>query len=117
MKTFNFKNYKNCYFNINSYAHNNLCMAISIENNKYGPLFTSTVYLERYFYEPGIICIKNYSENSGMLDLFKKLDLILRHLDSIKCNIYAADTETMELCQINLDKLKEYSKEWNYLNV
>lgn len=117
MKTFDFKNYKNCYFEINAYAYNPLCMAININNDKYGQLFTCTLYLEQYYYEPGIISIKNYSENSGMLDLFESLNLITHRLDSYKCNFYARDTETIELCLIDLEELRKYSKEWNYINV
>ena len=62
MKTFTYKDYKNCYFIVGSYIRNNMAMEIRIENAE-GAIMECTIYDDSFFYTPSIVAIKNYSEN------------------------------------------------------
>ena len=67
-----------------------------------------------YLYEPDTATIKNYSENAGMTKFLEKLGIIEEIYSKRKCNPYAADNETIDYCLINIEKLKEYTNEFNY---
>ena len=120
MKTFTYKDYKNCYFRVGSYVADNKAMAISIENLEDGPIATCTVYDDYSAYSEHITTIKNYSENSHMTKFLKKLKVVEEILFSRPCNSFVADTlytnnpQTIDTCLINTDILKEYSKVWKY---
>jgi len=113
-KKFNYKKYKNCYFEVGNYAYNSQSMYIQIKNNDEGDILTATVNMPDYFYTPDTATIKNYSENKGITKFLEKLGIIEEIYTRRKCNPFASDNETIDFCQINIDKLKEYSKEFNY---
>lgn len=120
MKTFTYKDYKNCYFTVGCYAVDNNAMAISIENLEDGPIACCTVYNAFDIYDTNITTIKNYSENSHMTKFLQKLNIISAVLYSRPCNSFVADTlytnnpQTIDTCLINTDILREYTKVWKY---
>lgn len=113
-KTFKYKNYGDCYFNVGNYYHNKQSMAITIKSMDGEDITVATVNMPDYLYEPDTATIKNYSENAGITEFLEKLGIIEDIYTRKKCNIYASGTETIDYCLINIDKLKEYSKEFNY---
>jgi hypothetical protein len=113
-KKFNYKKYKDCYFEVGNYLYNSQSMFIQIKNKEYGDLYTATVNMPDYMYLPDTATIKNYSENSGMTKLLQKLGIVEEIYTRKKCNSMASEKETIDYCQINIEKLKEYSKEFNY---
>ena len=114
MKTFKYKNYGDCYFEVNNYFHNKKSMAISIKSINGERITVATVNMVNYIYEPNTATIKNYSENTGITDFLENLDFIIDIYSRKKCNPYAAENETIDYCLIDIDRLKEYSKEFNY---
>lgn len=113
-KKFNYKGYKNCYFEVGNYLYNSQSMSIQIKNDEEGILYTATVNMPDYLYYPGTATIKNYSENSGMTKFLKKLGIIEEVYSSKRAHQYADEKETIDYCQIDEEKLKEYSKTFNY---
>lgn len=113
-KTFKYKNYGDCYFNVGNYMYNRQSMAISIVSTEGESITTVTVNMRYYMYEPNTATIKNYSENSGMTKFLQKLGIIEEVYSKSKCNTYASAKETIDYCLINIDKLKEYTKSFNY---
>lgn len=113
-KTFKYKNYEGCYFFVSTYLYNHQAMAISIitENNE--DEIIVTVNMKDYLYYPNVATIKNYSENSGMTTFLKELGIIKEIFASYKCNPYACEGETIDYCLIDMDKLKEYTKDFEY---
>ena len=111
-KKFNYKKYKDCYFEVGNYLYNSQSMFIQIKNKEYGDLYT--VNMPDYMYLPDTATIKNYSENSGMTKFLQKLGIIEEIYTMRKCHPLAAESETIDFCQINLEKLKEYSRKFNY---
>lgn len=120
MKKFTYKNYKGCYFTVASYVADNKAMAISIENENEGPITVCTVYDDMRMYSEHITTIKNYSENSHLTDFLKKMGIVIDIIDRTPCNSYVEDSlnsenpQTIDICLIDTEKLKEYCKEWNY---
>ena len=113
-KTFNYKKYKNCYFEVGNYFYNSQSMFIEIKNKKEGNIATATVNMPGYLYLPDTATIKNYSENSGMTKFLQKLGIIENIYTRKRCNPFASEGETIDFCEINIKRLKEYSKEFNY---
>lgn len=113
-KTFNYKNYKECWFEVGNYATLNKPMYIQICNKIDGDIITATVNMPGYFYLPNTTTIKNYSENSGITRFLKKLGVVNEVYSSSKINLFATNNETVDLCEINIENLKKYSKEFNY---
>ena len=89
-------------------------MAISIKNTNGENITVSTVNMSDYIYEPNTATIKNYSGNSGMTNFLEKLGVVEEIYTRKKCNPYATKNETIDYCLINVNKLKEYTKEFNY---
>lgn len=120
MNKFNYKHYKNCYFNVASYAYNKNAMAIEIENREDGPINTCTVFLEDGLYTPYCTVIKNYSEGSGMTKFLQDLGIVVEILNRRPCNAWALNSmntdnpDSFDTCIIDQEKLKEYTKSWNY---
>ena len=118
MKRFNYKQYKDCYFIVSTYAANKNALAISIENEKEGPITTCTVYLTDGLYTENTAIIKNYSENSGMTKFLQELGIVIEIFDRRPCNALVANTlnssnpQTCDTCFIDKEKLKEYTKKW-----
>lgn len=119
METFKYKGNKDCYFEVNSYYANKKAMAIQIFR-KGELLSTCTVYDELGMYSEGITTIKNYSENSNMTNFLKNLGVVEDILMRYPCNSYVGYTiddknpQTKDICLINMENLRKYSKEWNY---
>lgn len=113
-KTFKYKNYGDCYFTVSNYLHNKQSMAISIKNIEGEDITIATVNMRDYMYEPDTATIKNYSENSGITKFLKKLGVIEEIYSRAKCGPYTTKDETIDYCLMNISKLKEYSKEFNY---
>ena len=113
-KTFNYKNYRDCYFYVENYLYNKQAMAITIVNENEGNIVVCTVNMTDYLYEPNTATIKNYSINAGMTKFLKKLGIIEEVYSKVKCNQFASEDETIDYCAINITKLKEYTKYFNY---
>lgn len=113
-KTFKYKKYKNCYFEVGNYLYNSQSMFIQIKNNEEGDIATATVNMPGYLYMSNTATIKNYSENSGMTKFLQKLGIIEDIYTRKRCNPFATESETIDFCEINIKKLKEYSQEFNY---
>ena len=113
-KKFNYKNYKNCYFEVGTYLYNPFAMSIKIVNARGDDITMVTVNMKDYVYYPGSATIRNYSENSGMTEFLRKLGIIGEIYTRKRCNPQASKNETIDFCEINVDKLKEYSKEFEY---
>lgn len=120
MKYFTYKKYEDCYFKVNAYLADKEAMAISIYNKEEGPITCCTVYSDLYLYTEGLVTIKNYSENSHLADFLMELGVVTEIIMRQPCNPIVQDTlnsnnpQTIDLCDIDIKKLKEYSKEWNY---
>lgn len=112
-KTFNYKNHNNCYFNVGSYNINKQAMLITIVNKDEKNIIV-TVNMDNYLYEPNIATIKNYDANKGMTEFLQQLgiikDVLVKRL--IPPN-YSTD-ETVDYCIIDMNKLKEYTNQFNY---
>lgn len=113
-KTFKYKKYKNCYFEVGNYAYNRQSMYIQIKNDVEGDIATATVNMSNYMYYPETATIKNYGENTGMTKFLQKLGIIEEIYTRKKCNPFATESETIDYCEINIDKLKIYSKQFEY---
>lgn len=113
-KTFNYKKYKNCSFEVGNYINNSACMSIQILDNKKELKYTCTVNMPDYMYYPETATIKNYSNNTGMTKFLQKLGVIEEIYSSRKANPYAEKSETIDYCLINVEVLKEYSSSFNY---
>lgn len=113
-KTFKYKNYENCYFNVGNYLYNKQSMAISIKSVGGEDITVVTVNMSDYMYEPDTATIKNYSENAGITKFLENLGVIENIYSRSKCNPYTTKNETIDYCLINISKLKEYTKEFNY---
>ncbi len=113
-KTFKYKNYGDCYFNVGNYFHNKQSMAISILSKNGESIAVATVNMNDYLYEPDTATIKNYSENACMTNFLEELGVVEEVYSKVPCNPYALKTETIDYCLINIEKLKEYTKQFNY---
>ncbi len=113
-KTFKYKNYGDCYFNVGNYVYNKQSMAISIITKDGESVTVCTVNMKDYLYEPDTATIKNYSENAGMTKFLEKLGVIEEVYSKAPCNPYASKNETIDYCLINIDRLKEYTDKFNY---
>lgn len=120
MKTFNYKNHTNCYFNVDSYVLNSKAMAISIQNDRDSEITTCTIYEKNTPYSNYLITIKNYSENSHLTDFLEELGIVITIIDRVPCNnfvsssIFTDNPQPIDTCLIDLDMLKKYTKNWNY---
>ncbi len=113
-KTFKYKNYGECYFNVGTYLYNKQSMAISIKSIDGEDITVATVNMNDYMYEPDTATIKNYSENSGITEFLENLGVIEDIYSRARCNPYAAKNQTIDYCLMNMKKLKEYTKEFDY---
>lgn len=113
-KKFNYKNYKNCWFNVGTYVGMFGPMFIEIENASSGPICVVTVNMPGYCYDTGETTIRNYSESSGITKFLQKMGIIKEVYSRKKCNPEAGKNETIDYCEINIEKLKEYSKNFDY---
>ena len=109
MKTFKYKNYKKCYFYVNSYAMDLDVIYIRIENNTCGMITDCTKYLTLTTYEKNTTTIIDLE----MVKFLKELKIVTKVIEKIN---YGNFSSVSYLCKINIEKLKEYSKEWYYQN-
>ncbi len=114
-KNFKIWDYKNCSFIVSHYITEPSAIAIVIQDNDTSEIVTkSTIYDISQEYQVGMATIKNYSENKGMTEFLKNLGIVTSIIESYKVNEMAEDTETIDVCNIDLKKLKEYACEWHY---
>ena len=113
-KKFKYKDYKNCTFYVGNYINNHKSMAIEIIGEDKELICCCTVNMAEYLYFNGTATIKNYSENAGMTKFLSELGIINTIYSKRQCNPYAGKDETIDFCEINVSKLKEYSSEFNY---
>ena len=119
MKTFNYKKYKNCYFNVYSYMADDNAMAIVMTNGNTLNM-VCTVYNKDSFYTDGVTSIKNHSKNSHLTDFLQKLGIVVEIINRVPCNNLVVGTlnsknpQTIDDCLIDMDLLKQYCKEWDY---
>lgn len=113
-KTFKYKKYNDCWFEVGNYYYNPKAMFIQINNKDEGNITTATVNMPDYFYMPDTATIKNYSENSGMTNFLLELGIIEEVYSKRQSHPRAELTETIDFCAINIEKLKEYSKSFEY---
>ena len=113
--TFEFKKNSKCQFFVSHYISDDKAIAIIIKDSTTDELICKcTTYDEFSEYEIGIATIKNYSENTGMTNFLRNLKIVEEVRDSYKINDMAEDTETVDICKINLERLKAYANEWHY---
>ena len=113
--TFEFKQYSKCQFFVSHYIADDKAIAIIIKDSATDePICKCTKYDEFLEYEIGIATIKNYSENAGMTEFLRNLKIVEEIKKSYKVNDMAEDTETVDICKINLEELKAYAEEWKY---
>lgn len=113
-KTFKYKKYGDCYFNVGNYLYNRQSMAITIMSKEGESITVVTVNMDDYFYEPNTATIKNYSGNAGMTEFLENLGIIEEVYSKVQCHPNASKSETIDYCLINIDKLKEYTNEFDY---
>ena len=77
-------------------------------------LLNFAVNMKEYMYFSETTTIKNNSENNGMTDFLLKLDVIKEDNSKVLAHQFAQRDETIDLCLIYIEKLKEYSKEYSY---
>lgn len=114
-KTFKIWDYKNCSFIVSHYITEPNAIAIVIQDNDTSEIVTKcTIYDISEEYRVGMATIKNYSENKEMTEFLKNLGIVTNIIESHQVNEMTEDTETIDVCNIDLKKLKEYSIEWHY---
>lgn len=113
-KEFEYKGIKHCSFVVGNYLHNKQAMAITILDAEGETVEVATVNMPDYLYSPDTATLRNYSYTSGITKFLKKLGIIEEIYSTRKCNQYAQDSETIDYCQINTKKLKEYSSKFDY---
>lgn len=113
-KNVKYKKYGKCYFEVGNYLYNSEAMSIVLksENGEFEQV--CTVNMPDYMYSPNTASIKNYSGNSGMTKFLEKLGIIDIVYSCKKAHMYASNGETIDYCQIDVEKLKEYSKVFEY---
>ena len=123
MKTFEFINNINCCFAVEHYFNYPKAIAITvIDSETDNELATLTVLDKDSDYEVGSATIAYDSIFGDSIFWYKSAREILIELGIIEkvWKTYSFDDGTGEeisadVCTIDLDKLKEYSKVWNYL--
>ena len=113
-KTFKYKKYKNCWFEVGNYPKKSEAMIIAINSENMKEPKCITVNMPDYMYQKNTATIKNYSECSGITNFLIDLDIIDYIYTKKQCNINATKKETIDYCEINIEELKKYSKKFNY---
>ena len=68
-----------------------------------------------YFYEENVAVIKNYSETYGMTDFLRKMGIVKQINTKSYFKVFGnSSNESMDYCDIDIDKLKKYSSTFNY---
>ena len=112
-KNFKYKEYENCSFMVGNYPMNSDAMSIAIIDDE-GIITVPTVNMPGYCYDINTATIKNYSENSGMTKFLKKLGVVKEVYSKRKANNFCSNSETIDFCEINIEKLKQYSSQFDY---
>ena len=114
-KSFPIWEYKNCSFIVSSYLSEPIAIIFAIKDNETSEIVAKCTTYDLFTnYEVGMATIKNYSENRGMTEFLKKLGVVTNIIESNKVNELAEETETIDVCNIDLEKLREYATEWHY---
>lgn len=73
MYKFKYNEYDDCWFSVSRYSNGNICVEIWQDNH--GPIVRVTTNLGVSIPD-SYLAIKDYSENEGMVEFLKKLDII-----------------------------------------
>jgi len=119
MKTFQFNSNTDCCFSVEHYYNNTKAIAISIiDSTTDNELAMLTVCDNDFDYEVGNATISYDDIFGDSIWGYKTAREILSDLGIIKkvweTYSFNDDTISADVCTIDLYKLKEYSKEWNY---
>lgn len=105
MNTFNLKlkygTYNNCFFKVSRYTNDNIALGIY---NSDGPVCTATVNPGIYISDD-FVAIKNYSENSGVLEALIELGFIKDVVNTI-----ALGFVEIPICRYNTEMINNYSQ-------
>lgn len=113
-KIFQYEEYKDCHFIVSHYLTDKNAIAIIIEDDITRKTIKCTTYIPKIEYKEGIATIKNYSENQGITDFLISLGVVTEVIEKKKVNELAEDTETIDICKIDLKKLKDFATEWHF---
>lgn len=119
MRTFEFNSNTDCCFSVEHYYNNPKAIAITItDSTTDNELATLTVFDKDFDYEVGNATI-SYDDSFGdSIFGYKTAREILTELGIIKkvweTYSFYDDTVSADVCTIDLHRLKEYSKTWNY---
>ena len=115
-KTFNYKNHKNCSFQVGNYLNNPDAMFIRMLDENENSICECTVNKSDYFYEENTATVRNYMETAGMTKFLLKLGIIEQLITKSTFNIFAnSKNESIDYCNINIENLKKYSNSFNYI--
>ncbi len=119
MKTFEINSNTDCCFAVDYYYNNTKAIVITmIDSATNNELATLTVFDKDFDYEVGNATISYDNVFGDSIFGYKTAREILKKLGIIKkvWETYSFDDDTVsaDVCTIDLHKLKEYSKTWNY---
>lgn len=121
VKTFNFRGYENHCLLVGHY-NSNKAMGISVVDleteEEIGCL---TVLIPDFDYDIGLVTVcadivdgdEIFGYKTGT-DILKDLGIVEKVWETIEYDDGTGDIEKADVCTIDLYKLKEYSKDWNY---
>lgn len=105
MKTFNYEEFKDCYFRKSKYQMGNM-IYLGIVSDEEGPIMDVTVNLsESVILKPDEVTIKDYSENKGILAFMQQMGFAGEVLWYCPSGFILAP-----VVKLNLDKIAEYCK-------
>lgn len=114
-KTFKYKNYDNCSFYVMNYSRNPDAMFIGILDEHGNRICECTTNKADYFYEENTAVIKNYMETYGMTSFLMKKGIVKEIITRSNFKIFAtSNKESIDYCDIDIEKLKKYSSTFNY---
>lgn len=119
MKTFEFNSNTHCCFSVEHYYNNTKAISIKIvDSDTDNELATLTIFDKDFDYEVGNTTITYDDVFGDSIFGYKTAREILTQLGIIKkvweTYSFNDDTVSADVCTIDLHKLKEYSKNWNY---
>ena len=112
MKKFSYQDqfgnrYYDCFFKVGQYSNGNIAIELyGVPAEEPGcpePIMTVSVNIGKF--NPETVAIKNYAENTGILELLSELNIII----NVSTIVYYGRVE-IPICELNLEELKEYSQ-------
>lgn len=121
MKTFIFGEFKNCYFSVGHYNKENAMGITIVDADTEEDIETLTILDKDYDYEIGVVTIYNDNVIGNEVEGYKTGTQILQELGIVEkiWTTYDLDVDginsiPISICSINLNLLKDYSRDWNY---